>query len=174
MHALTLLLAGALAATGALSPFSPASAQRLPNFRVTSDPASSRTETYGGRNVVVADGILTTADERDGNSEIFFRERLAGAWQAPVRLTTNAAVSVRPAIGRVEDDVPEVWTKHESHTGMGTRPGSVDPTDKNARHGPRITRIGSAVSAWVIPTDEELVIARHMGSLLGFAENRTG
>lgn len=31
----------------------------------------------------------------------------------------------------------------------------------NAAGGPRISREGSAVSAWVIPTDEELVIARH-------------
>jgi acetate kinase len=37
----------------------------------------------------------------------------------------------------------------------------------NERHGPRITRPGSAVSAWVIPTNEELMIARHTGALLG-------
>jgi acetate kinase len=39
--------------------------------------------------------------------------------------------------------------------------------DANARGGPRISRPGSRVSAWVIPTDEELMIARHTGSLLG-------
>jgi acetate kinase len=39
--------------------------------------------------------------------------------------------------------------------------------DDNARHGPRISRNGSKVSAWVIPTNEELMIARHTGSLLG-------
>lgn len=37
----------------------------------------------------------------------------------------------------------------------------------NARHGPRITTRASAVSAWVVPTDEELMIARHTGRLLG-------
>jgi acetate kinase len=37
----------------------------------------------------------------------------------------------------------------------------------NARHGPRITRDGSKVSAWVVPTNEELMIARHTGTLLG-------
>ena len=37
----------------------------------------------------------------------------------------------------------------------------------NERHGPRITGSGSAVSAWVIPTNEELMIARHTGALLG-------
>jgi len=35
-----------------------------------------------------------------------------------------------------------------------------DP-EANERHGPRISREGSRVRAWVIPTDEELVIARH-------------
>jgi acetate kinase len=44
----------------------------------------------------------------------------------------------------------------------------LDP-DANARHGPRISRPGSAVSAWTIPTNEELMIARHTGSLLGLA-----
>ena len=37
--------------------------------------------------------------------------------------------------------------------------------DANARHGPCITSPASAVSAWVIPTDEELVIARHTRAL---------
>lgn len=32
---------------------------------------------------------------------------------------------------------------------------------------PRISRAGSRVSAWVIPTNEELMIARHTGRLLG-------
>ncbi|HZL85861.1 MAG TPA: acetate/propionate family kinase [Candidatus Krumholzibacteria bacterium] len=40
-------------------------------------------------------------------------------------------------------------------------------SDANARHGPRISCAGSKVSAWVIPTNEELVIARHTGKLLG-------
>jgi len=39
--------------------------------------------------------------------------------------------------------------------------------DANERGGPRITRPGSRVSAWVIPTNEELMIARHMSALLG-------
>jgi acetate kinase len=37
----------------------------------------------------------------------------------------------------------------------------------NAARGPRISKTGSRVSAWVIPTNEELVIARHTGQLLG-------
>jgi acetate kinase len=37
----------------------------------------------------------------------------------------------------------------------------------NANKGPRISRPNSKVSAWVIPTNEELMIARHTGRLLG-------
>jgi acetate kinase len=42
----------------------------------------------------------------------------------------------------------------------------------NDRHGPRISQAGSRVSAWVIPTNEELMIARHTGALLGLAGRR--
>jgi acetate kinase len=37
----------------------------------------------------------------------------------------------------------------------------------NDRKGPRISQTGSKVSAWVIPTNEELMIAKHTGRLLG-------
>jgi acetate kinase len=39
--------------------------------------------------------------------------------------------------------------------------------EANASKGPRISRRQSKVSAWVIPTNEELMIARHTGALLG-------
>jgi acetate kinase len=39
--------------------------------------------------------------------------------------------------------------------------------ESNARGGPKISRSGAKVSAWVIPTNEELMIARHTGLLLG-------
>jgi len=42
----------------------------------------------------------------------------------------------------------------------------LDPA-ANERGGPRISKAGSRVSAWVIPTNEELMIARHTGRLLG-------
>ena len=42
----------------------------------------------------------------------------------------------------------------------------------NDRHGPRISMRGSRVSAWVVPTDEELMIARHTGRVLGLASGR--
>ena len=44
---------------------------------------------------------------------------------------------------------------------------------RNAAHGPRISRDGSPVSVWVIPTNEELMIARHTGLLLGLVDART-
>ena len=36
----------------------------------------------------------------------------------------------------------------------------------NDRGGPKITKAGGKVSAWVIPTDEDLMIARHSWALL--------
>jgi acetate kinase len=42
----------------------------------------------------------------------------------------------------------------------------------NLGKGPRLSRAGSAISAWVIPTNEELMIARHTGQLLGLVAAR--
>ena len=44
--------------------------------------------------------------------------------------------------------------------------GGLDPTD-NSGHGPRHSTATSRVSAWVIPTNEELMIARHTRTLVG-------
>jgi len=41
----------------------------------------------------------------------------------------------------------------------------IDP-ELNAKKGPRISSPGSRISAWVIPTNEELMIARHTARLL--------
>ncbi|HKO45297.1 MAG TPA: acetate/propionate family kinase [Pyrinomonadaceae bacterium] len=40
----------------------------------------------------------------------------------------------------------------------------------NANGGPKISSATSKVSVWVIPTNEELMIARHAGALLGLAQ----
>jgi len=48
---------------------------------------------------------------------------------------------------------------------------NLDPA-ANDRHRTRISRPGSRVSAWVVPTNEELMIARHAGALLGLSERR--
>ncbi len=42
--------------------------------------------------------------------------------------------------------------------------------ESNARRGPRISTPASKVSVWVIPTNEELMIARQTGQLLGLIE----
>jgi acetate kinase len=51
----------------------------------------------------------------------------------------------------------------EASDWLGVR---LDPA-ANASRGPRISTAESKVSAWVIPTNEELMIARHTASLLG-------
>jgi acetate kinase len=48
----------------------------------------------------------------------------------------------------------------------------MDP-DANARGDTKISRPGSRVSAWVMATNEELMIARHTGVVLGLIEART-
>ncbi len=45
--------------------------------------------------------------------------------------------------------------------------------EANAQGGPQISRAGSPVTAWVIPTNEELMIALHTQRVLGFVQ-RTG
>jgi len=42
--------------------------------------------------------------------------------------------------------------------------------EANARGGPLISRRGSAVSAWVVPTDENLMVARHTRRLIEKAQ----
>lgn len=43
-------------------------------------------------------------------------------------------------------------------------------TEANANRGPRISTSQSKVSAWVVPTNEELMIARHTWTLLGLMQ----
>ncbi|HVJ31329.1 MAG TPA: acetate kinase, partial [Gammaproteobacteria bacterium] len=47
----------------------------------------------------------------------------------------------------------------------------IDPA-ANRRAQPRISAGHSKVSAWVVPTNEELMVARHTGALLGLLEAR--
>jgi acetate kinase len=48
---------------------------------------------------------------------------------------------------------------------------TLDPA-ANRTNGTRITTADSSVSAWVVPTNEELMIARHTGALLGISARR--
>ena len=43
-------------------------------------------------------------------------------------------------------------------------------TQANAKHGPRISSASSRVAAWVVPTNEELMIARHTREVLSHAK----
>jgi acetate kinase len=43
-------------------------------------------------------------------------------------------------------------------------------TEANANNRPRISSPHSKISTWVIPTNEELMIARHTGALLGLLQ----
>jgi acetate kinase len=46
--------------------------------------------------------------------------------------------------------------------------------EANADGGPQISKRESKVSVWVIPTDEDLMIARHTWQLLGGRQKREG
>ena len=48
----------------------------------------------------------------------------------------------------------------------------LDPERERAARARGSRRAGSRVSAWVIPTNEELMIARHTGALLGLSGRR--
>lgn len=85
--------------------------------RVTADPANSDTETDGGRNIVVweEDIFVVWSDNRDGNSEIYFREKIDSTWNDPVRLTFDDAASQHPAMGRpMNSMVRVVWEDHRT------------------------------------------------------------
>lgn len=86
-------------------------AQWSADTRLTADPALSRTEIDGGRNVVVSGEVLMVvwSDNRDGNPEIYAQERLAGTWGTALRLTNHSASSTHAAIGGSEGESRVVW-----------------------------------------------------------------
>ena len=70
----------------------------------------------------------------------------------------------------IGENAPEVRRRIcEASAWLGVR---LDP-DANSRGVGRISPAGSGVSVWVIPTNEELMIARHTGHVLGLVEART-
>jgi acetate kinase len=70
-------------------------------------------------------------------------------------------------IGEHAPAVRERVCRHAAWLGI-----ALDP-DANGRGGPRISAEGSAVAAWVVPTDEELMIARHTLAI-ATRQRRTG
>ena len=67
-------------------------------------------------------------------------------------------------IGENSAEIRERICKSASWLGV-----ELDPV-ANAKRGPRISTPSSRVSTWVIPTNEELMIARHTGRLLGLVK----
>jgi acetate kinase len=65
------------------------------------------------------------------------------------------AVVFTGGIGEHAAPIREQVLRHAAWLGVDADPAA------NATHGPRLTTPASRVSAWVIPTDEELMIARH-------------
>jgi acetate kinase len=69
----------------------------------------------------------------------------------------------------IGENSPEVRRRIcESSAWLGI---DLDP-DANSRNRPRISTPDSSISVWVIPTNEEMMIARHTGLLLGLIEAR--
>jgi acetate kinase len=73
------------------------------------------------------------------------------------------AIVFTAGIGEHEASLREAVCRRASWLGVALDPAA------NARHGPRISTSSSRTAAWVMPTDEELVIARHTRDLLARA-----
>jgi acetate kinase len=71
------------------------------------------------------------------------------------------AIVFTAGIGENQPEVRERICRDSAWLGV-----EIDP-EANLRHGPRISTAASSVSAWVVPTDEETMIARHVARLLG-------
>jgi acetate kinase len=71
------------------------------------------------------------------------------------------AIVFTAGIGEHSALVRELVARHAAWLGL-----ELDAA-ANASHGPRISTLRSRVAAWVLPTDEEQVIARGTLSLLG-------
>ena len=70
------------------------------------------------------------------------------------------AIVFTAGIGERAAPVRERSSRHAGWLGV-----ELDP-DANAKHGPRISSAMSRVAAWVVPTNEELMIARHTREVL--------
>jgi acetate kinase len=71
--------------------------------------------------------------------------------------------------GGIGENSPEIRRRIcEASAWLGV---TLDP-EANGRRTHRISAGGSRVSAWVVPTNEELMIARHTGALLGLMPAR--
>ncbi|MFZ1947857.1 MAG: C39 family peptidase, partial [bacterium] len=131
--------------------------------RLTAAAGGSQTSWPGSRAMVMDDdGVvhLVWADTRDGNSEIYYRERSAGAWGAEVRLTNDPNFSDGPCVALgpdgwlhvawvdTRDGNQEIYYKHHDPAGGWSADERVT-TYSEGDHSPAIAADAAGVYlAW--------------------------
>ena len=110
---------------------------------------------------------LVAAELRDAG---FAASHVGSGAEAVARLESGGvdALVFTAGIGERSVDIRRRICEASAWLGL-----TLDPA-ANAAHGPRISTPNSHVSAWVIPTNEELMIARHTAALLGIAGRGRG
>jgi acetate kinase len=100
--------------------------------------------------------LLASSDPKAAEAVELFCYRIARELGSLVAALGGLdAIVFTAGIGEYADAVRERVCKLAAWLGV-----SIDK-EANARHGPRISDANSAVDVWVIPTNEELMIARH-------------
>jgi len=108
--------------------------------------------------------LLASADTRAAEAvDLFVYRALAHIGSLAAALEGLDAIVFTAGIGEHAAPVRERICRGMAWLGL-----ELDEA-ANGVHGPRISREGSAVSAWVIPTNEELMIARHTLRAIGRA-----
>ena len=106
--------------------------------------------------------LLASADARAAEAvDLFVYRALAQIGSLVAALEGLDAIVFTAGIGEHAAPVRERICR-----GLGWLGLEIDDA-ANRIHGPRISRAGSAASAWVIPTNEELMIARHTLHVIG-------
>ena len=107
--------------------------------------------------------LLASADPRAAEAVGFFVERLVGfVGQLAAALGGLDGLVFTAGIGEHSADVRERVCRRLGWLGV-----ELDDA-ANRAGGPRITAAGAKVSAWVVPTDEEKMIALHVAEVLGW------
>jgi len=113
--------------------------------------------------------LLESSDPHAAEALDLFAYRTAQAIAGhAVALEGIDALVFTAGIGEHADAVRAAICRHLTWLGL-----ALDE-DANARHGPRISQADSRISAWVIPTNEEKVIARHAWLLTAGPRTRSG
>lgn len=99
-------------------------AQWQSDIRLTNSPASSLTS-FNNAKCIASSGDtvhVVWSDERDGNSEIYYKRSIDGGfnWGNDLRLTNNSASSLRPAISLSGTFVFIVWEDSRNMSGYNT------------------------------------------------------